>query len=146
MLRALPSFVLATSILSASLAGPAHSAESYVPPVSFEEKKDISTWFGRVKSTGKWCAFDRQTMERRSKRDELIPGEFGWARFDGRRLRSVTYAQESEDAYVEDLYFLGPKNEVVKMVRTGHYINDPWVSVTFEPDSAGRLRLSALSK
>ena len=32
------------------------------------------------------------------------------------------------------------------MVRTGHYINDPWTSVTFEPDASGRLRLTPASK
>jgi len=124
----------------------AHAAQGYTPPVTVEDHTNVSTWFGRLKTTGKWCSFDRKTMERRSKRDELIPGEFGWMRSDAHGLQSVTYAQESEDAYVEDRYFIGPNGTVVKMVRTGHYINDPWASVTFAPDAQGRLRLTAASK
>jgi hypothetical protein len=137
---------LAVSVLLTVAPTPARTAQDYVPPVTHEDRTSVSVWFARVKKTGKWCEFDRQTLNRRSGRDELIGGEFGWARFTGRHLQSVTYARQSEDAYVEDRYYVGSKNEVQKMVRTGHYIAGPWVSVTFEPDGAGHLRLSARSK
>jgi hypothetical protein len=127
----------------------AQPAKRFTPPVTFENRKgvpDPQVWFARESKTGRWCAFDRATLERQAKRDEIRPGESGWARFDAHGLQSVTYAQESEDAYSEDRYFVGPVHEVERMVRTGHYINDPWVSVTFEPDASGRLRLTPASK
>ncbi len=126
----------------------AQPPQRFKPPVEFENRKgvpDPQLWFARRARTGRWCAFDRGTFERLAKQDEIQPGVFGWARFDAHGLRSVTYAQESEDAYSEDRYVLGPDHQIARMVRTGHYINDPWVSVTFEPDASGRLRLTPAS-
>lgn len=145
MLRLLPSLAVIACLLTTG-ASRGLAAPGYVPPVTHEDRTDVSIWFARIKATGKWCQFDSETMAAHSKREDLVPGEFGWARFDGRHLKSVTYAQQSEDAYVEDRYYLGSKNQVQKMVRTGHYITAPWVSVTFQPDGAGRLRLSSASK
>lgn len=106
----------------------------------------VSIWFGRVLRTGQWCAFDRKTVRMNYEQNKLASNQSGWARYGARGLTSVTSVQESEDAFAEDQFFVDAKGVVTKMVRTGHYINDPLASVTFEPDAQGRLRLTPGSK
>jgi hypothetical protein len=133
-------------LMSAATPWPARAA-AFKPPVTDEPKAGAAVWFARVEPGGRWCGFaSRKTLDRRAKRDQIMAGDFGWARYGGDRLQSVTYAQESEDAYVEDRYVVGANNEVTKMVRTGHYFRDPWVSLTFAPDGRGRLRLTPASR
>jgi hypothetical protein len=138
--------VLAALVVIAAPGSPWAAAAPYTPPVTFEGQKGVQVWFGRVKATGKWCAFGLDEMKRRFARSEVLAEDSGWARYDGDRLLSITHVQENEDAYAEDRYVIGAKGEVARMIRTGHYIKDPWASVTFEPDSQGRLRLTAASK
>lgn len=139
---------LACGLLPLGSSLSAKPVKRFKPPVEFENRKgvpDPQLWFAREAKTGRWCAFDRGTFERLAKQDGIQPGVLGWARFDAQGLKSVTYARESEDAYSEDRYVMGPDHGIARMVRTGHYINDPWVSVTFEPDVSGRLRLTSAS-
>ncbi len=53
---------------------------------------------------------------------------------------------ESEDSYVEDRYFFGPDRRITKMIRSGHYINDPWASFTYQPNRVGKLVLTDEAK
>ena len=132
---------------AALMAGPAWAQDaspSYKPPVMRDDRRRISVWFGQVLKTGKWCAFDRKTFDRESNRDRLAPNISGWARYGAKGLTSVTLFQTSEDAGSEDHFFVDA-GAVTKMIRTGGYIQDPSVSVTFEPDKRGRLRLTAAS-
>ena len=122
----------------------AEAQTRYKPPVERESQSSVAVWFGEVKRAGHWCVLDKKAIGRL---EAIRPEgrEFGWARYDAHGLVSVTDANESEDAYAEDRYLVDPAGAVIKMVRTGHYINDPWASVTFEPDAKGRLRLTPSS-
>jgi hypothetical protein len=122
------------------------AAQSYSPPVMREHGNELLTYFGRLKSSGKWCSCDLKTWKQLVKRDAVVGDEFGWARYDAHGLVSVTFAQQSEDAFAEDRYFIGSDGRASKMIRTGAYSNDPVASVIFEPDPQGRLRLSASGK
>jgi hypothetical protein len=124
----------------------AYAAPSYKPPVMRDDRKEPITFFGRLKSTGRWCSYDLKTWKKLVKRDAVIGDEFGWMHYDARGPLSVTFFQQSEDAFAEDQYFVGPDAQVSKMVRTGAVYEDPLASVSFEPDPQGRLRLSASAK
>ena len=121
-------------------------SRSYKPPVMRDDGPGVSIWFGRVVHSGKWCAFDRKAVRRAYEQNKLATDESGWARYDAHGLTSVTFVSESEDAFAEDQFFVDHKGVVMKMIRTGHYINDPLASVTFEPDARSRLRLAPSSK
>jgi hypothetical protein len=125
----------------------AEDLSNYTPPTDFG-KNDTppSVYFGRLKRTGKWCAAKPDPWKQLVDHERIASDEFGWVRFDDGWPVAITFAQQSEDADVEDRYLVGKDHRVVKMIRTGHYINDPWASVTFEPDAQGRLRLTEASK
>ena len=53
---------------------------------------------------------------------------------------------QSEDAYEEDTYTFVPHLRVKQVVRRGHYGDDPFLIVTFKPNSRGRLVMTAQSK
>jgi hypothetical protein len=53
---------------------------------------------------------------------------------------------QSEDAYVEDSYTFGPDRAVKKVVRRGHYVDDPFVTATFGPDRRGHLQMTQESR
>jgi hypothetical protein len=142
------SALFATAALALAIYPPAtaRAGDSESARVAFDDQKGVSHWFGRLATSGEWCALDNRSMKRHQKDQDL--DEIGWARFDGNRLKSLTYAREDEgqDSYVEDRYFVGPRNVILRMVRTGHYINDPVTAVTFAPGGHGELALTAASK
>jgi hypothetical protein len=137
-----------TCLAAASMAPAfAEPLPAYTPPTDFG-KNDTppSAYFARLNRTGRWCVATPAKWMRLVDRDKVDSHEFGWVRFDDGWPIAVTYAYQSEDAYSEDRYLVGKDHRVGKMIRTGHYINDPWASVTFLPDAQGRLRLTADSK
>ncbi len=147
-MRNLLAMVLAATSLAATPIGivRALAAQSYSPPVMRDSRREPITFFGRLKSSGKWCPYDLKTWKRLVKQDAVIGDEFGWAHEDAHRLLSVVFFQQSEDAFAEDQYFAEPDGRVSKMIRTGAYYGDPIASVIFEPDQQHRLRLSATGK
>jgi len=147
-MRTLLTIALAATSLAVGPVGlvRGHAAESYSPPVMRDSRHEPITFFGRLKSTGKWCSYDLKTWKRLVKQDGVIGDEFGWAHDDTHHLVSVTYFQQSEDAFAEDQYFIEPDGRVSRMVRTGGYFGDPIASVIFEPDPQRRLRLSSAGK
>ena len=111
-----------------------------------DDRHEPIKYFGRLKSTGKWCAYDLKSWNLLVQHDDLFGDEFGWAHYDAHRFLSVTLYQGSEDAFAEDQYFIEPDGRVSKMVRTGAYLDNPIASVVFEPDRQRRLRLTAAGK
>jgi hypothetical protein len=128
------------------LAGQSQAQPRYKPPVMRDDGPGVSIWFGHVIRTGQWCAFDRRTVRRGYEQNRLAPDESGWARYGAQGLTSVVFVQENEDYFTEDQYFVDGKGAVTKMIRTGHYAQDPLASLIFVPDPDGRLRLSSSSK
>jgi hypothetical protein len=78
--------------------------------------------------------------------DRYEPTESGWLRYRGTAIQSLMVMSQSEDAYVEDSYTFGRDLAVKEVVRRGHYVEDPFVRVTFKPDSKGHLRMTAQSR
>ena len=94
-----------------------------------------------------WCSFvTARSAKAAVNSDRFEPTEAGWLRYRDRGIESLMVMSQSEDAYVEDSYTFGRDLAVKEVVRRGHYVEDPFVRVTFKPDSKGHLRMTAQSR
>jgi len=94
-----------------------------------------------------WCAFVTEgSAKAAANSDRFEPTESGWIRYRGGAIESLMVMSQSEDAYVEDSYTFGPDLGLKKVVRTGHYVGDPFVTATFRPDGRGHLQLTEDSR
>jgi len=134
---------IAAALMIISTPNSSWSADSYIPPVVKEASIPPQAFFGKVKRTGRWCAFDLTEWKARNAREEIDPEEFGWIRYSQGRLESITVGNQSADANTEDRYFFGSDARAIRMIRSGHYINAPWASFEYRPGKNGRLVLTA---
>lgn len=118
----------------------AASTAKYLPPRQEEPRANPDVWFGQRAKDSRWCAFPWSKVK--ALNSELAPPQTGWARYDHQTLTSITVTTASQDAFVEDRYFFASDRKIAKLVRTGHYINDPWASFTYLPNRAGKLTLT----
>jgi hypothetical protein len=94
-----------------------------------------------------WCSFVTEANAKAAENSERFePVESGWLRYRGNTIEILKVMSQSEDAYVEDTYTLGPHLAVRKVVRRGHYVSDPFVTATFRPDGSGHLQMTAESR
>jgi hypothetical protein len=100
-------------------------------------------WFMRDQATGQWCAFtNRASAKTAAGGERFDPEESAWLEYGGDAPVTLVVTLQSDDAYVEDSYSFAPDWSVTKVVRKGHYIDDPTFTATFLPDAAGRLRMT----
>ena len=134
--------------LAALLLAPAAlSAASYKPPVEAGPKGTPQAWVLKQKGVGRWCAF----TSRKAVQAALDSGDYDeddrtaiWLTHG--RLTAIMVSNDSEDAIADDIYYLDAHRQVMRLVRTGHYIKDPPFSVTFAPDWTGRLVMTPASR
>lgn len=94
-----------------------------------------------------WCSFvTAGSAKAAANSDRFGPTESGWLRYRGNAIENLMLMSQSEDAYVEDSYTFGPDLAVKEIVRRGHYVEDPFVRVTFKPDGKGHLHMTAQSR
>jgi len=122
-------------------------ATRYKPPVEAAPKGRPQAWLVKKKGEGLWCAF----LSLRAVQAALDSGDYDeddraviW--HDRKHLSAVMVSNDSEDAMADDTYYLDARQRVMRLVRTGHYINDPMFSVTFAPDWTGRLVMTPASR
>jgi hypothetical protein len=141
--KALGCLGLAASLLAqtAILAAP------YKPPVEAGPKGPPQAWILKKKGVGRWCAF----TSRKAVQAALDSGDYDeddraalWLARG--RLAAIMVSNDSEDAMADDVYYVDASRKVTRLVRTGHYIENPMFSVTYAPDWTGRLVMTPASR
>jgi len=134
-------------LLALVLIGTAVSAAPYQPPIEATPKARPHAWVVRKKGEGLWCAF----ASLRAVQAALDSGDYEadnravvW--LDHGRLTAIMMSNDSEDAIADDVYHFDAHQKITRLVRTGHYIQDPVFSVTFAPDWTGRLVMTPASR
>jgi hypothetical protein len=95
----------------------------------------------------RWCAVTEEAKAKAiAVSDRFASGSSAMLHSRGGKLGTLIVMTESEDAYVEDRYTFDAGLSVAKLDRRGHYINDPYISVTFLRIGNGPLALSPTSK
>jgi hypothetical protein len=122
-------------------------ASPYRPPVEAAPKGTPQAWILKKKGVGRWCAF----TSRRAVEAALESGDYDeddraalWLAHG--RLTAIMVSNDSEDSMADDVYYLDARRKVTRMVRTGHYVENPMFSVTFAPDWTGRLVMTPASR
>ena len=135
------------ALLGLLLFGAGLSAAPYTPPVEPEPKASPNAWFAKRAGAAIWCAFS----SRKAADAALASGDYDtderaiiW--HNGARIQAIMVANESEEAFADDVYYLDRSQRVTRMVRTGHDVDDPLFSVTFMPDWTGRLVLTPAAR
>jgi len=122
-------------------------AAPYKPPVEPEPKASPKAWLAKREGAAVWCAFlSRKAVEAALDSGDYDTDEGVTIWHDGKRIQAIMVSSESEDAFADDIYYLDARQRITRMVRTGHYINDPVFSVAFVPDWTGRLALTSASR
>ena len=94
-----------------------------------------------------WCSFVTEASAKAAENSERFePWESGWLRYRGNAIDSIMIMSQSQDSYVEDTYAFASDLTVAQVVRKGHYVDDPFATATFRPDSHGRLRMTDESR
>ncbi len=113
-----------------------------------EPKVSPKAWFVEDEAGRRWCSFTSFDSARDF--SGAHPSEnltnTAWLRTTSGRLDSITFAQVSEDAYVEDRFMFAADGRLTEMRRTGHYINDQFVTVTYAPGRDGVIRPTSAGK
>lgn len=106
-----------------------------------------SAWFMRTADGRQWCAFPSEAKAKQAGASDRFDGS-EWAlveyRTDG--VVKLVDASESEDSSTEDSYSFDALGHVTRVVRKGHYIENPLFSVTYAPGKTGKLELTAASR
>jgi hypothetical protein len=106
-----------------------------------------NAWFYSTAEPTRWCAFtSAKAVKAAAASGRFDGGQSIWLRYHGSVIHSVLVTTESEDAYAEDTYSFDQTLRITQVTRRGHYINDPFFSVTFTPDASGKLRLTPASQ
>jgi len=122
-------------------------AAPYQPPVGADPKAPPIAWFAKKARAGIWCsfgslkAFQAALDSRKYSADDRA---IVWA--EGGHLWAIGVANDSEDAFTSDAYYLDQHQKLTRMVRTGRYIESPLFSVTYVPDRTGRLVMTPASR
>jgi hypothetical protein len=104
-------------------------------------------WFYKDNTAQRWCSLDTDAGAKAAANDERFAGsETGWLRYHGGVIDSIMVMTQSEDAYQEDTYTFAPDLSVKQVVRKGHYVDDPFLTVTFKLDARKRLVMTAESR
>lgn len=133
-------------LIALALLPTALGAASYKPPVEPMPKARPHAWIVKKKGESRWCAFPSLKAVQAA----LDSGDYDdddraavWAQ---RGLLRIMVSNDSEDAMTDDIYYLDAHQKITRMVRSGHYIQDPMFSVTFVPDWTGRLAMTPASR
>ena len=142
-MRAIGRLALAALLLAPT----ALIAAPYKPPVETAPKGTPQAWILKKTGVGRWCAF----TSRKAVQAALDSGDYDendraalWIARG--RLTAIMVSNDSEDAMADDVYYLDAHRKIMRMVRTGHYIENPMFSLTFAPDWTGRLVMKAGSR
>jgi len=104
-------------------------------------------WFYHDSKSKRWCSVVTDADAKAASNNERFDGgETEWLRYHGSTVDSVTVMNQSEDAYEEDTYTFSPDLRVKQVVRKGHYLDDPFLTVTFKANAHGRLVMTDQSK
>ena len=94
-----------------------------------------------------WCSFVTEaSAEEAANGERFAPWESGLMRYRANAIDSIMIMSQSQDSYVEDTYTFARDLTVAQVVRKGHYVEDPFATATFRPDSRGRLRMTGESR
>lgn len=128
------------AIFSAVLSLTPFAAKGSASPVQI-------VWAYSRADNARWCAVtDEKAARAAASSERFASGASAILRFRRDKLRAVTLITQSEDAYVEDTYSFNQDLKVSALVRRGHYIADPFFSVIYRRNVAGRLMLTAPSR
>jgi len=134
-------------LLGLLLFGAGLNAAPYAPPVEPEPKASPTAWFAKRAGAAIWCAFSsRKAADAALASGDYDTDERAMIWHDGARIQAIMVANESEDAFADDVYYLDGGQRISRMVRTGHDVDDPLFSVTFMPDWTGRLVLTPAAR
>lgn len=103
-------------------------------------------WFYSAADNFRWCGVDNEKAAKAAASSaRFASGSSAMVRPRANEIYSATVMTQSEDAYVEDSYTFDRNWKVSTLVRRGHYDANPYFSVTYSRDAAGRLVLTAPS-
>jgi hypothetical protein len=121
-------------------------AKPYQPPVAPAIKGQRVTHIVKRARKAVWCVMeDEKAIKAGIESDRFAPEDYVSLFLDN-SARAITVYNESEDAYAQDTYYFDAYRQITRLVRTGHYINDPVFSVTFIPTAKGKLVLTRSSQ
>jgi hypothetical protein len=128
---------MAILMLCAAASSNAHATDTNVQHI----------WFYQTADHPSWCAVTDEVKARAIAASErFASGSSAILVSRAGHIVSLTLTTDSEDASVDDTYTFGKDLKVTELVRRGHYINDPYFSVTFVLNASGSLELTAPSK
>jgi hypothetical protein len=111
------------------------------------EEASRQAWFYLDNTSQRWCSVATEGAARAASNDDRYAGpETGWLRYHNGVIDSIMVMTQSEDAYQEDTYTFAADLSVKQVVRKGHYVNDPFLTVTFRSNAHRRLLMTAESK
>ena len=134
-------------LLALALVQTAGTAAPYRPPVEVAPKARPQAWIVKKKGEGLWCAFaSLKTVQAALDSGDYEADNRTIVWLDHGRLTAIMVSNDSEDAIADDVYHFDAHQKITRLVRTGHYIQDPVFSVTFAPDWTGRLVMTPASR
>lgn len=135
---------LALSVMA--LLTTALGATPYRPPIEEAPKARPQGWIARKAGEARWCSFASLKTFQAALDSGDFDGDDRVVVWSDRGLLTIMVSNDSEDAMTDDVYHLDAHQKIVRMVRTGHYINNPMFSVTYVPDWTGRLVMTPSSR
>jgi len=134
-------------LLSLALIQTPLEATPYKPPVEADPKGLPTAWLAKKAHAGVWCSFEsRKAIQAALDSGKVTADNRAVVWTEDHRLRAVGVANDSEDAFTSDTYYLDPHQKITRMVRTGRYIESPLFSVTYIANRTGRLVMTAASR
>jgi hypothetical protein len=104
-----------------------------------------TAWFLRTIDGKQWCAFTSQARAKQAAASERFD-DAAWVDYRPNGIVRIVVATESEDSYVADSYSLNTQGRATRVIREGHYIENPVFSVTYVPGKSAKLELIPASR
>jgi len=134
------------TLLAPLLWGVAAQAAPYQPPIAAELRGQRVTHIVRQAHKAVWCVVGEEKAIKVAMESGRFSQDDYISLFLDNPARAIVVDNESEDAYARDVYYFDARRRLTRLVRTGHYINDPVFSVTFVPGAGGKLALTRASR
>src|SRR6187402_3734559 len=99
-------------------------AAPYTPPIEAAPNGKLAIYIVKRAHRAVWCATtDLKRIKVGMEAGSFATDDFVTVWRDG--TRALMVSNESEDAVADDVYHFDAAGRLTRMVRTGHYINDP---------------------
>lgn len=125
------------------------TATKYTPPVWNQKLAYPKAWFLKQKDTEMWCGY-RTFEEVQDAIDRGLSDGYTQASisFSGNKIEDIdiVWMSDSGDYIADDVYIFDSEKKVLRVWRTGRYIESPEASVSYVKDVSGGFRIDSASK